>query len=174
MKSRGKTGSSTVEFPMVLFFFLFVGLFPLIDLASIFLGSSTIASAARVAALKAARAQTYTTNTSATQLSAVNTATSIAAGFSGGNVNIPASGVTISALQVPVAGGAPQQITPGAAFSVDTSTYTYQIQVTVTGTVTPIVLLGSNIFGNVQGLTIPLTVTTSSTASLENPDALNG
>lgn len=174
MKTTGRRehGNFISEFPAVLFIFLLAVLFPLIDLAVLFFGVSSVHSACRTATIAAARAQTFSTNSSPTKLSAVNTAKKIASESSTGGVSILPSDVQVAVLQVPVLGGQAQQISPSPDLTVDTSQFNYQLRVTVTGRVSPLVLLSKDIFGSVPGLTVPLVVTATTTSNFENANGL--
>lgn len=171
---RQRVGSSIAEFPVVIFVFLLVLIFPLIDLVTLFMGVSSVHSACRNAAVEGARAPSFATNVSPTRLSATNQAKSIASGLSTQGVSITPDDVQVRALRVRIADGRSQPITPSPDLAIDTTQNIYQIEVTVTGRVTPLVMLSSTLFGNVPGLTQPLVVTTTSTATFENPDGLTG
>ncbi len=177
MTLKRSWGNSTVEFPIVVLIFLVIILFPLIDLGTLFLGSNAVYSAARVAAVKAARAPSFQNDVvteSGTVLSAINQARQVAASCSTGGVKIDPNEVEVSVLTVPLAGGAPEKLVPTSDTPIDTTANIYQIQVTVIGRVSPLVTLSSSLFGNVPGLTGPLVVTAKSTATFEHPGGLTG
>jgi Flp pilus assembly protein TadG len=171
-KRRGQKGNFISEFPAAIFIFLLAVLFPLIDLAVLFFGVSSVHSACRTATVAAARAQSFSSNTSPTKLSAVNLAKKIASESSTGGVSILPSDVQIKAFQVPILGGQAQEIVPSPNLIISTNDFTYQIRVTVTGRVSPLVMLSSSLFGQVQGLTIPMVVTATSTSNFENVNGL--
>jgi len=167
-----------VEFPVALLILLVVLFFPLLDLGSLFMGANSVFTAARVAAVEAARAPTFQNNVTSgtgqsatTTLSAVNRAQNVASGLSTGGVKISSSDVHVSILQVPFGGGASTTITPPV--TIDTTQNIYQIQVTVTGKVSPLATLSPSLLGNIPGVTGPLVVTASSAAQVENPQGLN-
>ncbi len=177
MGNRLCWGNSSAEFPIVIFIFLAIILFPLIDLATLFMGSNVVYGAARVAVVKAARAPSFQNDVvtdAGTTLSAVNQAKQIASSCSTGGVRIRPEDVEVIVLTVPIAGGSPAKLVPSADTPIDTNANVYQIQVTVVGRVSPLVTLSSDIFGNVPGLTGPLVVTARSTATFENPGGLTG
>ncbi len=169
-EARGTSGSATSELPVALLVFLLVALFPLIDMATLFMGSNSVVGCARAAVVAAARAQTFTTDASPEQPSAINIARRVANSYTTGGVTITDVKVTVTAL--PIQGGDPVQITPSPSLAVNPSANIYQINVTVTGSVTPIVILSGEIFGKVPGLTAPMIVTSSSSANFENTAGL--
>ena len=163
-KPRDTRGTSTAEFPMALGILLLFILFPLIDLGSIALGTSSVHNAARVGATEASRGQSCN--------DAITKGKTFATSQATGGVTITQDDVQVTAQKVKILDtdqAAPEEITPlPTAQEIDKSQYIYQIKVTVTGQVRPIILL-STFFGNIPGLTQPLTVTAESTATFENP-----
>jgi hypothetical protein len=151
---------------LVLFVFI---LFPLIAMATLAFGVSSIHNAARIAAVDAARAPTFV---SGGDQSAISVAKRLAASQATGGVSISEDDVVVTAQKVRLLDAEqaePQQITPlPTSEEIDKSQYLYQVKVTVTGRVRPLVTV-TNIFGTVPGLTEPLTVTATSTATYEDP-----
>lgn len=165
---RSETGSDIAELPVAIFVFLLVALFPLLDLGTLWMGSSSLHLAARHAAVEAGRQPTYS--------KAVTKARAMAAVAATGGVHIDKTDVT--AWQVPYdPTGTPTRVTGAGTPTCDFNRITNgcQLEVTVTGTVAPLVTLSglSGILGNVPGLTGPLTVVASSMSTYENTDGLN-
>jgi hypothetical protein len=174
-----------MEFPVVLGLFLLLVFFPLLDLGVLFLGSSSVSSAARIATVDAGKAPSFITDTvtttgtppnttSTTHLSAFHIAQKVAAAAATNGVAIdPIASGSVVLLEVPIVpndqGAQPATVYRSPPTKIDTVNNTYQVQVTVTGHVSPLVTLGSNIFGVVPGLTAPLTVTQTSTSTVEGP-----
>jgi hypothetical protein len=177
IRGRSHRGTSVAEFPVVLGIFLLAVFFPLLDLATIFFGSSSVFSAARVAAVEASRAPTFRNDSTINgqrKLSAIHMAEAKAVEMGTGGVEINASDVAVSVLQVPLnEEGTTATINPTAEFVPDTSANIYQIQVAVSGRVSPMIML-SSFFGHIPGLTEPLVVRAVSTATCEKPDGLAG
>lgn len=141
----------------------------MIDLATIGLRASTLFSAAREAARVAGRSKTFLVDGS-DGLSAVNAAKQKATSMAGYYVQITPSNVRVSIIGSPIRGGATiNQTTPLASSSTD---YVYQIEVSVTGNVEPLATLSPNLFGNVPGLTGPMTFTARSSEFAEYPTGL--
>jgi hypothetical protein len=169
-KTKKNTGSATAELPVALLVIMLFALLPLIDMATLFMGSNSVVGSARNAVVAAARAQTFTTDVSPSQPSAINLAKQIANGYTSGSVHI--DNVQVTAVAMPIQGGASVPIVPSATLAIDPTANIYQITVTVTGSVTPMLMLSSDLFGSVPGLTTPMVVTTSSSANYENPPGL--
>jgi Flp pilus assembly protein TadG len=166
MRTRNDWGSNAVEFPVALFIFLIVMVFPLIDLASLFVGASAVVNAARVAASQAARQPDYT--------SAENKAMDVASGLSTNGTKITPDHVDVVFLRTALDGSGAETLAPPVEpDKVDRTKYIYQIQVTVTGRVTPLVVLSTSLLGEIKGVTVPLVITTGSTATFENPKGLS-
>ncbi len=174
LRNRDKKGTATAEFPVALSILLIFILFPLIDLATLWFGASSVHNAARVAAIDAARAPSFVNNSGSTQ-SATNVAKRIATSQATGGVSITSDDVVVTAQKVMIIDAdqaEPIQITPlPTAEEIDKSQFIYQVKVTVTGRVRPLVML-SQFFGKVPGLTEPLPVTATSTATYEDPFGL--
>lgn len=165
MKCRKTTGSSSVEFPLVLCVFLFAACFPLADMAVLFLGASTVMESAHVASLRAAREADYHT--------AKTKATAVATSLANGATSIAPADVQVTYLRVPIDGATSTSFVPPLEQTeIDKSKYIYQIQVTITGRVAPLITLSKDVLGDIQGLTAPLVITTSSAATFEDTNGL--
>jgi hypothetical protein len=178
MNSRNCRASAIAEFPVAMGIFLLVIFFPLLDLATIYMGVQAVHSAARVAAVQGAKQNTYQ------QMQSVAQGTANSA--SNNNVSIGNVVVTFYRTQFAPdptadppqttmpANATPQVIDPSqGGVEVNTYAYIYQVQVTATGSVSGLVMMSPDVFGKVPGLTVPIPVTATSTATLEYPKGLN-
>ncbi len=157
----------------VLWFLLLCLTFPLLDLSTIGLRYTFLLGAARDAATDAAVANTFLTDSSASDLSAVNMAVARtnqnAKSFRGVKLlnvrtNLLITNLTTNAVT--------RQSTPLSA-PADTSQNLYQIEVVVTGDVDPLLTYNNKFFGSVPGLTGPARFVVTSQSVAENPEGMN-
>lgn len=175
MRRRNNHGLELVELAVAIFAIFFFVVFPLLDLATLWMGVNSVSNAARCAAGAAGKGATY--------LFAQTKANETASALSTGGVKIKLP-VTVKYWQVPITKktlpGADKPLERAQIFppvpdeTIDTTLYFYQTQVTVTGSVTPLVTLSNlkGIFGNIPGVTEPLVYTAISTAHCEQPVGL--
>lgn len=173
---RSCKATSITEMPVVLFIFILGLLLPLIDLGFIAFRTSFIHTAASNAAHSAGRAQTFLTNGSKGELSAVNIAKRDAlavkdngasgVNFSDQDISVVIIGTPIKAGKSPIRSTTPLQ-------SIDTKDYLFQIEVSVAGQVDPLVTMSDTFFGAVPGLTRPMPVQATYKQFCEHPTGLS-
>jgi hypothetical protein len=173
---RKPAGGSIAELPVVVWVIFIALLFPLTDLATIALRSTTVFAAARNAARQAGRARTFVANGDNGELSAKNIAVQAAkdtnknslAGteIDDGDVQVFVIGSPIKPTLPPI-----RQQTP--LTGVGSGDYMYQIEARVTGRVYPLVTFTPDIFGHIEGISEPLKITAVFREYCEHPDGLN-
>ena len=189
MNARLSKGDSIAELPVALFFFLALVFFPLLDLGTIFFGASQVYSACRTAAVAAGKAPSLINDTNVQtgappnvvnelKPSATNTAKQLLAKASGGGINVQLANpikVFQQSINANPDGSLPQAtlFQPAPGNPIDQANYVYQIEVDVIGSVKPLVLLSTSLFGQVPGVTVPVTINTSSIVRFENAKGLN-
>ncbi|MBX9724761.1 MAG: hypothetical protein K2X81_25370 [Candidatus Obscuribacterales bacterium] len=171
---RKRNGYSMAELPLALwvtFMFLF---FPLVCLATCTLRFAFLMTAAHEAAYQAALSKTYSTDVSASDQCAINSATSTA-----NNVAANFTGITVQSVKTVIVQSDSQSnnvktFTSKLANPADTSRYVYMLQTTVVGSILPLIGGQSKaLLGNVPGLTAPMVVQATSRKVAENPQGLN-
>ncbi len=172
LRPRYPRGSFIVDLPSTLWVLLILITFPLLDLATVSLRYTFLVASARDAAHEAARAKSFLSNSSSSDLSstnmAVQQANQTAAGFSGIQINNVNTSIVISNLAT---GTVSKQSTP-LTQAPDTSQNLYLIEVVVAGQANPLIQYSGVFFGNIPGLTQPMNVTVASQEMCENPQGL--
>ncbi len=170
-KSSAQRGSVCAELPLVmLVLFVMIG-FPLFDLAAIGLRFAFVKYACEVAARDAACSPTFVSN-NFSALSATNTAKRTVE-----KVCSQFSGITLHQVETTVIGlpMIPQKTpfeTTQPLTDTDTNTYLYQYRVKVSAEIEPLITYNGNLFGQVPGLTAPLSLTCRMERVCEKPEGL--
>lgn len=165
IRKRKTNGSSLIELPICLFILFVLFLFPLIDVATIAIRSTTSFAAAQNAAIRAARTSSF----QSARTAAVNAARETAARCPG--VSLDPSDVRVWIAAVPFDGGAQiRQQTPLRQIQKDR--YLYQIEVEVRSQVQPLVTCNPGLFGVVPGLTAPMSINSVGREICEQPQGL--
>ncbi len=172
MIQRSRRGSFIVEAPITLFDFLFLFVFPFMDLATITLRTTFLYAAAHNAAWEAARAHSYQSSLdglpSAVQL-ANSVAQRTAAPFSGIKINSIKTSIITTDINTL---NQSRQATP-LANPADASLNSYQVEVAVNGSINPLIVYNGSSFTNIPGLTQPMILTFTDRQFCENPQGLN-
>ena len=171
-RRRKSYGSLIAEYAPALWLLLVMFMIPFLNLTTIVLRYTFLVSTSRDAAFAAARAKSFITDASTTQLSAVhlaqNQATTTAAAFTG----ITLTSVTTSILITRLTTGVVTRQTTVLTTPADTSNYLYQIETRVNGQVKPLITFSLPFFGTVPGLTGPMIVFVTSREYCEYPQGL--
>jgi hypothetical protein len=154
----------------------FIGLFfPLFCLATCLLRFAFLETVSHQAAYDAALAKTFQTDVSTTDLSAVTTAVqtanTVAASFSG----IAVQSVNTRIIQTDSQTSAVQVYTNKLPAPANTTRYVYLIETTVVGSIKPLIAAQGGMFQivSIPGLTAPMVVQATSRKVAENPQGLN-
>jgi hypothetical protein len=169
---RTQSATYIVEVAVILFVLFFLIALPLVDLATFTMRASLLSTCARDAAFHAAKAKSFVSDISSTNLSAKSIANRIAlmeaAAFSDISVESVQTSVLITNLDTKEVS---RQLTV-LTLAPNTDQYVYQIEVSVTGRVKPLLLFSKNWFGDIPGLTDWIPVTVRSREYCENPQGL--
>lgn len=171
---RGNSGSFAAELPVILFVLLLIVIFPLLNLSIFALGSATVFACARDGAHFAARARSFSQPIPAggetAQVIARRKARDTAS-------NVPLlEPIGDSNIEVLIVGqpikGRPliRQSTP--LNDISTDEYIYFVEVKVTGRVEPLIKLSPDLFGAIQGVTVPASVSATFREYCEVPTGL--
>ena len=171
---RSNYGTTIAEFAPTMWLLLMLFTFPLIAFGTLGVRYAFFLNAARLAATSASQCKSFLTNFSATQISAVNIANTVATqsvkGFSG----ITMTGITTQIAICPLAGTTVTRQTTALSKPADTTVNNYNIEVLITGQINPLIQLPSkSILGTIPGLTAPIMTSARSSVYAENPQGLN-
>ncbi len=171
---RNRKAYSIAELPVALWL-TFIGLFfPLVCLITCTIRYAFLMTAAHEAAYQAAISKTYSTDISASDLSAVNSATTTANSVASDFTGITIQSVSTVILQSDTQTNTVQTYVSKLPSPADTTRYVYMLQTTVVGSILPLVSGQSqSMFGTVPGLTAPMVVQATSRKVAENPQGLN-
>lgn len=167
-KLRSKSG--VVELPFVVWIFLFVLTFPLINLATIGLRLTFLYSAAHTACLRACRGQTFMTaveNNPSCVMLANKAVQDVTQKFTG----IHVSKITTQILTTSIDTGIQSRTVSPLTKPADVSKNTYQIEVVLDCSADPFLPIPSPV--QIAGLSAPLQLTLSDRQYCESPDGLN-
>jgi hypothetical protein len=171
---RKSTGNAIADMPGVLWVLFVLVLYPLIDLATVGLRYTFMLTTSREAAMSASRASTFFADASASSKSARNSASAMANSTSARFNGLKVTGTTTNLLVTNLnTNTVTRYTTPIPANSIDTVDNLYSYEVTVNGTVMPLVCYVGPVFGNIPGLTGPMTVAITSQKMCENTQGLN-
>lgn len=174
LANRSKHGNTLAEFAPTLLLLFCIFTFPLIAYGTLGVRYCFLYNAARLAAQAGSQCKSFATNTSTTQLSAVNLAKAVATQSVQGFNGITLTNITTQIAICPLAtGSAVTRQTTALAKPADTNTYTYNIEVLVTGSISPLVTLPKSILGTVPGLTAPFVTSARCSVFSEFPQGLN-
>ena len=174
---RRAAGQEVLELSCSILLIFFVFLFPLINFATIGLRYAFLINATSVAARAAAQCKTFQQNSSATDLSAINTVNMVVAqamaGWSG--ISVPKNGVATYIVIIPFSGGSVSRQAVPLSKPANASNDSYDAEVQIQAQIQPLVTVPSSIlnFATIPGLTAPFSVTTRSDVSFENVQGLN-
>jgi|688.fasta_scaffold301881_2 hypothetical protein len=162
--------SGIVELPFVVWIFLFVLTFPLINLATIGLRLTFLYSAAHTACLRACRGQTFQTaveNSPSCIMLANQAVQDVTQKFTG----IHVSKITTQILTTSIDTGIQSRTVSPLTKPADVSKNTYQIEVVLDCSADPFLPMPSPV--QIAGLSAPLQLTLSDRQYCESPDGLN-
>lgn len=161
------------ELPLAMWILFVVLTIPLIDLATISLRSTFLVTAARDAAHEAARSKSFAVPVDASnpsaQQAAQNQITSDLTHF--GGIKVTSTVINIVSTNINTQNTI-RQTTPLAA-PADINTNTYTIEVLVTAQISPLITYNGFLFGQVPGLSAPVTVQYGAQEFSEYPQGLN-
>lgn len=168
-KRRNSNGTATVELPFVLWFFFFLVVFPMLDMATAGIRITILYAAAHTAAISASRAHTFLSpledKKSAIQLAQQRTA-DVVSSFTGVKVSKIETSIIITNLETLTESKTNAPLTKTA----DVSKNTYQIEVVIEGTTAPLIAVPLPV--RIDGVTHPLSVKMSDRQYCENPQGL--
>lgn len=170
---RNNHGSYIAEAPIALWLLLVVFMFPFVDLAAATIRYTFIVMASRDAAHAASRAKSYLSDTSGSELSAVNLARNQAIATASGFSEITVNSVTTRILITDLGSKLVTSQTAPLATPADTSNNLYQIETVVSGQINPLLTFDAGILPDIPGLSAPIPVSVASREICENPQGLN-
>lgn len=176
VKSRKNCkGSFIAEAPLALWVLFFVFTFPFLDFATIMLRYTFMVSAVRDGVHAAAHAKTFSSNISATNLSAINAASQAANLTASAFSEIAVSNIRSRILQTNITTKVLTIYSYNTALSsvADDSVNLYEIETVVSGSIKPLITMNTGYFPGIPGLTTPLPVTLSAREYCEYPQGLN-
>jgi hypothetical protein len=174
---RNASGQEIFDLSFALLLIIFVFFFPLLNFATIGLRYSFVMNAASLAARAAAQCKTFQQNSSTSDLSAVNTASNVVsqavAAWSG--IAVPSNGVTTSIVTIPLAGGDISRQSTPLNQPANLSNNSYDVEVQIQAQLQPLITIPGSIlnFGNIPGLTAPISIATRSDVAFESVQGLN-
>lgn len=171
--NRSTHGNTLAEFAPTLLLLFCIFTFPLIAYGTLGLRYCFLYNAARLAAQAGSQSKSFATDTSATQLSAVNIAKAVATQSVQGFKGIALTNITTQIAICPLGGSTVTRQTTALAKPADTNVNTYNIEVLVTGSISPLVTLPKSILGTVPGLTAPFVTSARCSVFSEFPQGLN-
>lgn len=172
-KNRSKNGSFIAEAPVALWILLFFLTIPFIDMSTILLRYTFFVMAARDGVHEAARAKTFSTNASSSQLSARNTATNQVNTTASAFSEISIASVSTRILETDITRQTVAIHTNRLTTPADTSAYLYELETVVTGTINPLLTFNPGFFPRIPGLTTGVPVVVSAREYCEYPQGLN-
>ena len=165
---RAARGSAAIELPICILVLFIIFFFPMLDLAMCAVRAQTIYSCARDAARVAARASTFTQAKARAMAQVIQTSN---ASLTGAKITV--SNVSVNVVGIPVNNSVSTVRQSAPLAVVDKNNYIYQIEVNVPGAVDPLVMLSSNLFGSIPGISAPMPVSASSREFAEHPNGLS-
>jgi hypothetical protein len=173
MRLRDRKGSQIAQLGPILWLVFTMFLFPLISMSTIGMRYALLLNATRLASSAASEASTFQTDLSPSQRSATNiaraVATQAAAGFSGINLQNTATYLVVCPL---VSNGTVTRQSTKLATPADSSHNSYSVEVVLSGQLQPLVPSSRGWFGNVPGLTAPITLSARNDVAFENTQGL--
>lgn len=170
---RNNSGSYIADFGPALFILVISVFFPLTNLVSLAMGTALVNNAVQQTAAAAARCKTYSVSISGTELSSQSLATSKFNSLATKIGGFQSASIQTSIIVTNIASGASTVQTAKLAAPADTNVNVYAIRVVASGTIKPLVTCGASIFGNVPGLTTPMTLTSAASSYSECTQGLN-
>lgn len=172
MLAGTQSGSYMVEMVVVPFVLLFALALPILDLVTTTMRVTFLWANARDSAFYAAKAKSYSTDISATELSATNVARKLAyleaAAFTGVTIDSVETAILVTDVNTKQTSSQQTKLTTAP----NSDQYIYQIEVTINGKVRPLLLFSSKFFGSVPGLSDWISVTVRSKEYCEYPQGL--
>ena len=170
-RARRTQGNTIVELPFVIWGVLLVLFFPLINYATIGIRSAFVFNACQIAALTASKARSYDTSTasdpSAKQL-ALNTATLALSTCDGVKLN----SVKTEILTTKISDKTKSAQEGKLSAPPNTAVNTYQLQVTVNTDINPLIMVDSQFFGNIPGISAAYNLKVTQRHFVENSQGL--
>jgi hypothetical protein len=161
------------ELPLAIWVLFIAITMPMVDLATISLRSTFLVAAAHEAAHAAARAKTFKVSidesTPSAESLALDTVTSSLQRFS----EVKATSTVTRIVTTNIADGTTARRTAPLTQPADTDSNTYSIEVVVTGQVNPLFTFNNALFGQLPGLTGPITISCAAEQLSEYPQGLN-
>lgn len=176
---RRQTAYTLAEFGPTLFIAFCLIILPLLAFGMIGARYVFLLNAARLSVQQAARCKTFLVDTSATDLSAVNTAKLVAKnsinGIGGGLVTLTSTTVYIRVC--PLGGGPASVTTPGANLPLtapaDSANNTYDCECVLQGVVQPLFPGGRSLLGSIPGFNAPINANIHMDCFFESDSNLN-
>lgn len=172
-KLKRQLAQMMAELPLVLWLIFLVLTIPLVDFVCFSLRYNCLLIVSREAAQSASRAKTFQTNVSASELSAVNSASSTASSVAAAFPEVSVNSVNTYIVASNISSGVCTRQNTKLAAPANTSEYTYQIETLLNGQTNPILRVGQGHWGQIPGLTAPIQVSVASRAYAECPQGLN-
>lgn len=169
--ARTGDGHSIVELPVVIWVILLVLFYPMINYATIAIRSCLVFNAAQTAALTASKARSFSTSTATdpSALQVVNDTVHEALDSCDGiKVNKVTTEIVITKMSDKT------RTTQSTSLSTppNTAQNTFQLQVTIDSSVSPFMLIDTQVFGNIAGMTAPYNLIVSQRHYVENTQGL--
>ena len=164
-------GTFLAEVPFVLWMFFFVLLFPIINLATMFVRLTFLYGATHSACINAARARSFLAPLNG-EPTAVALAQAGANGYAAAFTGIHVDSIDTVIVVTNITTLAQTISTTPLTTPPDLNNFTYQVQVTVNGATDPFLIVPT-VFGiSIAGLNQPLNLTISDRQYFENPPGL--
>lgn len=171
--TRTTRGAFIAELPVALWMLILGFTFPLVDLSIATMRTTLVLGACRDGVHEAARSKTFQTSISASELSsqqsALNTVNQVASRFHGIRITSVNTFIIRTDINTQVSTRYASALTQPA----DSSAYVYNIETVVVGQADPLVTFNIPFFGNIPGLTGPMTVSAAAREFAEYPQGLN-
>lgn len=166
-------GSYIADFGPALFILVIGVFFPLTNLVSVTMRTALINNAVQQTAAAAARCKTFNASISAQDPSSKALATSTFNSLASKIGGFSASSVQTYIVVTNISSGASTTQSAMLSAPADTNVNVYAIRVVATGQVSPLVSCSSSFFGNVPGLTTPMTYSSTASSYSECTQGLN-
>lgn len=172
-KHRNNKGSFIAETPVALWLLLFFLTIPFLDMATVLLRYTFFVMAARDGVHEAARSKTFATNSSASQLSAINTASTQVNRTAQSFSEISISRVDTRIVETDITRQTVTIHTNRLVNPADTSAYLYELETIVTGSINPLLTFNPGFLPQIPGITTAVPVVVSAREYCEYPQGLN-
>jgi hypothetical protein len=166
------SGTTLAQFPLTLWLVFVIMGFPMIIFGSIGLRYVFLINAARAAASAASQCNSFQTDISPTDRSAVNIGNQFVAQITNAFTGITVQKTTVSILICNLQNQNLSLQSVPLTQPANPSANLYDVEVAVQGQIQPLFSMPINIFGQIPGLSAPITTSTRSIAMFENTQGL--